>query len=113
MNTWISPESKEFKDLSAALLEYMGGESTFEILRYSPNTGRDFLIFAIIYPVFCHGKIYAAGENFLAEDGVGDSSYKFLVSKCKELYCKYGSDLNAWSTDIANKNTEIILNNLD
>lgn len=113
MTKFISPTSKEFKDLSAALLEYMGGRSTFEILRYSPNTGIDFLIFAIIYPVFCHGRIFAEADNFLAKAGVDKSSYKFLVSKCKELYRKHGSDLNAWSTDIANKNTEIILNNLD
>ena len=113
MTKFISPTSKEFKDLSAALLEYMGGRSTFEILRYSPNTGIDFLIFAIIYPVFCHGRIFAEADNFLAKAGVDKSSYKFLVSKCKELYRKHGSGLNAWSTDIANKNTEIILNNLD
>lgn len=116
MNKLISPTSKEFKDLSAALLEHMGGESTFEILKYSPNTGIDVLIFAIIYPVFCHGRIFADGDNFLTKAGkagVDNSSYKFLVSKCKELYRKHGSDLNAWSTDIANKNTEIILNNLD
>lgn len=64
MTEFISPTSKEFKDLSAALLEYMGGRSTFEILRYSPNTGINYLIFAIIYPVFCHGRIFADGNYF-------------------------------------------------